>query len=84
MSIALRAPEPRVGDIVLKLEVSSLKGKAPELILSAKLFALSASKLPVITALPSVIASFTVGAEIILLSIQIEMASPVPAIAEVI
>ena len=57
-----------------------MKGSAPELILSARLLALSAVKLPEITASPFVIASFTVGAEIISLSIQMEMDSPVPAI----
>ena len=40
-TIARRAPLPRVGEMVLKLEVVSLKGSAPELILSASAFASS-------------------------------------------
>ncbi len=55
-TIASSAPEPRLGEIVEKLAVTSLKGSAPELILSARAFASSASKFPVIEARPSVIA----------------------------
>ena len=63
-TIASRAPMPRLGDMVEKLAVTSLKGSAPEFIWSASFFALSASKLPEIVALPSLITALTVGAEI--------------------
>ena len=46
ITIARRAPEPSEGDMVEKLAVSSLKGSAPELILSASDLEESASKLP--------------------------------------
>ena len=59
--------------MLLELTVSSLNGRAPALILFARAVADSASKLPVICALPSVIAAFTVGKEIITSSIQIEI-----------
>ena len=59
--IAFLAPRPMDADIVRKLEVSSLKGSAPALILSARSFADSYVKLPVMELLPSVIADSTVG-----------------------
>ena len=63
IAIASRAPVPSVGDIVLKLDVSSLKGSAPPFIWSASSFASSAVKLPLIVASPPLISSFTVAVE---------------------
>ena len=77
--MASREPLPIVGSMVLKLEVSILKGKAPEFILSARLLADSYVKSPEITAFPSVIAVLTVGLEIIVLSIHMEIGVDEPA-----
>ena len=75
-SIALSADAPNVGLTVLKFVVTSLKGNAPALILFAKSEASAAVKSPVIEHLPSEITEFTVGAEIMVSSIQIEIICP--------
>lgn len=74
-SIALSADAPNVGLTVLKFVVTS-KGNAPALILFAKSEASAAVKSPVIEHLPSEITEFTVGAEIMVSSIQIEIICP--------
>ena len=61
ISMALSAWLPRVGARELKLEVSKAKGSAPAWIWAARVVASSLVKEPEITALPSVICSFTVG-----------------------
>ena len=81
--IASSEPSPIVGEMVLKLLVSILKGSAPEFIWSASFLALSLVKLPVMTALPFEIALLTVGADIIVLSIQIEIGVDEPASSDV-
>ena len=79
-TIALREPSPIVGEIVLKLEVSILNGSAPEFIWSASFLADSyVVNEPEITASPSVIAVLTVGADIMVLSIHIEIGVSLPA-----
>ena len=74
--IAVRAAEPTVGLIEPKLVVSKANGKAPALIFDASDDASLAVKSPVIEAVPSVIAVFTVGADIIISSIHIDIVSP--------
>ena len=73
IAIASRAPVPSVGEIVLKLDVSSLNGNAPPFIWSASALASSAVKLPLIVASPPLISSFTVAVEMHLSSIYVEM-----------
>ena len=72
-AIATSEFSPSVALILPLLTVSSWKGNAPALILLARSVASLAVKSPSICALPSVIAEFTVGAESIISSIQIEI-----------
>ena len=78
MTIAFFAPSPNVGEMMFVLVVLRSNGIEPAFILSARAFAESYVKLPSITHSPSVIAEFTLGAEMHLSSIQIEI-EPFPA-----
>ena len=69
ITIAFKAPSPIVGEMVLKLVVSNANGNAPALILSANSYV----KFPLMVAFPSEITALTDGAEIMVLSIQIEI-----------
>ena len=73
ITIAFKAPSPIVGEMVLKLVVSNANGNAPALILSASSFADSYVKFPLMVAFPSEITALTDGAEIMVLSIQMEI-----------
>ena len=81
ITIASRAPIPRVGEIEEKFSVSSLNGSAPPLILSARDLASSAVNAywpepPEMIASPLGICWLTFGAEIMVSSIQIEIFCP--------
>ena len=62
-SMALSAPSPSDAEIMFVLVVESLKGSAPAFILFARELASFQVKLPVMRQFPSLIGSFTFGAQ---------------------